>query len=91
MPGPTVTRAVGQVDLVDLVHPLDVDEDAAAQRDRAVVQAGAAGPRDDRDPRAVGQLDDLRHLLAPCAAAPPRRACARPTGAPGTARAPGRG
>ena len=55
--------AVHEVDLVDPVHQLDVDEDAAAQRDGAVGEAGAAGARDDRDPLAVGELDDLGDLL----------------------------
>ena len=46
---PDGDRAVHEVDLVDLVHQLDVDEDPAAQRDGAVGQPGAAGARHDRD------------------------------------------
>ena len=60
---PDGDRAVHEVDLVDLVHQLDVDEDAAAQRHGAVGQAGAAGARDDRDAQPVGELDDLGDLL----------------------------
>ena len=55
--------AVHEVDLVDLVHQLDVDEDAAAQRHGAVGEPGPAGARHDRDAQAVGELDDLRDLL----------------------------
>ena len=56
-------RPVREVDLVDLVHSLDVDEDASAQGDSAVVEPRASRPRNDRDPGEVGQLDDLRDLL----------------------------
>ena len=48
-PGPDRARAVVEVDLVDLVHPLDVDEDPVVQRHGAVGQAGAAVSRHDRD------------------------------------------
>ena len=41
--------AVVQVDLVDLVHPLDVDDDPAAQRDRSVGEPGPAVTGHDRD------------------------------------------
>ena len=54
---------VGQIDLLDLVHALDVDDDPAAQRDRAVVEPGATRPRHHRDARTVGEFQDLRHLL----------------------------
>ena len=58
-------RAVHEVDLVDLVHELAVDEDAAAvaQRHGAVGQARPAGARDDRDAAPVGELDRLGHLM----------------------------
>src|SRR4029450_9222250 len=54
---------IGQVDLMDLIHALDVDQDPAAKRDGSVVETSPAGTRDDGDFGAVGQFDDLRHLL----------------------------
>ena len=56
-------RAVLEVELLDLVHPLDVDDDAAAQRDGAVGEAGAAVAGHDRDPQLVGDPDDAGDLL----------------------------
>ena len=74
--------ALGQVDLEHPVHALDVDQDAVVQRHGAVDQAGAAGARHDRDALAVGELDDLRHLLGGGRAARPPAARAPPSGAP---------
>ena len=48
---------------MDLVHLLDVDDDAAAQRHRAVGQPGAAVAGDDRDPQVVGDPHDRGDLL----------------------------
>ena len=63
MPGADGAGAVLEVELVDLVEPLEVEQDAVAQRDGAVGQAGAARARHDRDAEAVGDPDDLRDLL----------------------------
>ncbi len=48
---------------MDLVHPLDVDDDAAAQRDGAVGEPGTAVARDDGDPVRVRDPDHLGNLL----------------------------
>ena len=63
MPGPTVTVRSTRSTLLDLVHALDVDHDPALERQRAVVQPGAAGARHDRDPMPVRELHDLADLL----------------------------
>ncbi len=55
--------ALVEVDFVHLVHALDVDQDPVLQRHGAVGEAGPAGTRDDGDALAVGELDDLGHLL----------------------------
>ena len=62
-PGLHGHRAVLEVDLEDLVHQLDVDDDPVPKRHRAVGEPRAAGARDDRDALAVGELDDLGDLL----------------------------
>ena len=79
-------RAVHEVDLVDLVHQLAVDHDAAAERDGAVAETGAAGSRDDRNPMAVGEARPPRRPLGRSSGGSPRRGSARPNGAPGTGR-----
>ena len=45
------------------VHPLDVDDDAAAQRDGAVGEAGAAVAGYDGHAQVVGDPDDAGDLL----------------------------
>ncbi len=50
------------VDADQLVHPLEIDGDAAAQRDDAAAHAGAAAVRHHRHLQRAGQADDGRHL-----------------------------
>ncbi len=50
------------VDADQLVHPLEVDGDAATQRDHAAADAGAAAVGDHRHAQGAGQADDLRHF-----------------------------
>ena len=83
--------AVDQVELVDLVHPLDVDDDAAAQRHGAVGQPGAAVARDDGIAQVVGDPHDRGDLLGGGRQHRRGRAPARTSGAPGTAPARGPG
>ena len=51
------------VDLEDLVHALDVDADALAQRHGTVGEAGGAAARSHRDAALIGQLEDADDVL----------------------------
>ena len=55
--------AVLEVELLDRVHPLDVDDDATAQGYGAVGEAGAAVAGYDGHPQVVGDPDDAGDLL----------------------------
>ena len=53
---------VANADPQDLVHPRDIDTDAAPQRRDMTFQAGATAKRDNRYFVSCAYLDDLAHL-----------------------------
>jgi hypothetical protein len=61
--GPDGDRAVREVELLDGVHPFDVDDDATAKRDGAVGEPRAAVTGDDGHPQVIGDPDDSCDLL----------------------------
>ena len=91
MPGPTVTvRSTRSISWIWFIR-LTSTRIPPLQRYGAVGEAGAAGPRHHRDRAALASWTTSGDLLGRASAARPRRACAPPTGAPGTARARARG